>query len=146
MTVVLLSGGLTFLVGLLILRPFSVTDGRLHVRADAPDDDRRRELLRQLRDLDDDLAAGKLTRDDHARLRDPVEREAAAFLARKAQRPAGGTAAVTPGGTAPVTPGGTAPVTSGGTAAVTPGGASVNTAAVTSGAQFGLCRSSAQNV
>jgi len=42
MTVVLLSGGLTFLVGLLILRPFSVTDGRLHVRADAPDDDRRR--------------------------------------------------------------------------------------------------------
>jgi hypothetical protein len=91
MTVVLLSGGLTFLVGLLILRPFSVTGGRLRARAHTPDDDRRRELLRQLRDLDDDLAAGKLTRDDHARLRDPVEREAAAVLEPKA----GGTAVVT---------------------------------------------------
>jgi cytochrome c-type biogenesis protein CcmH/NrfG len=94
MTVVLISGGLTFLVGLLILRPFSVTAGRLHVRAHAPDDDRRRELLRQLRDLDDDLAAGKLTPDDHMRLRDPVEREAAAVLARKTQRLAGSTAVV----------------------------------------------------
>ena len=97
MTVVLISGGLTFLVGLLILRPFSVTDGRLRARAHTPDDDRRRELLRQLRDLDDDLAAGKLTQDDHARLRDPVEREAAAVRGRKAQRPAGRTAVVTAG-------------------------------------------------
>jgi hypothetical protein len=105
MTIVLLSGGLTFLVGLLILRPFSVTGGHLHVRADAPDDDRRRELLRQLRDLDDDLAAGKLTRDDHARLRDPIEREAAAVLARKAQRPAGRTATVRSGSAATVTAG-----------------------------------------
>ena len=96
MTVVLISGGLTFLVGLLILRPYSPTGGRLHVRAHAPDDDRRRELLRQLRDLDDDLAAGKLTSDDHARLRDPVEREAAAVLGRKAQRPAVGTAVTAP--------------------------------------------------
>ena len=95
MTVVLLSGGLTFLVGLLILRPFSAADGRLRIGAHAPDDDRRRELLRQLRDLDDDLAAGKLTQDDHACLRDPVEREAAAVLGRKAQRPAGGTTVVT---------------------------------------------------
>ena len=90
MTVVLLSGGLTFVVGLLILRPFSATDDRLHVRARTPDDDRRRKLLRQLRDLDDDLAAGKLTQADHARLRDPVEREAAAVLRSKPQRPAGG--------------------------------------------------------
>ena len=97
MTVVLVSGGLTFVVGLLILRPFSVTDGRLRVRAHTPDDDRRRELLRQLRDLDDDLAAGKLTQDDHVRLRDPVEREAAAVLGREAQRPAGGTAVATGG-------------------------------------------------
>ena len=97
MTVVLISGGLTFLVGLLILRPFSVTDGRLRVRAHTPDDDRRGELLRQLRDLDDDLAAGKLTQDDHARLRDPVEREAAVVLGHKAQRPAGSTAVVTAG-------------------------------------------------
>jgi cytochrome c-type biogenesis protein CcmH/NrfG len=94
MTVVLLSGGLTFLAGLLIFRPFSVAGGRHHVRAPAPDDDHRRELLRQLRDLDDDLAAGKLTHDDHARLRDPVEREAAAALAGQAQHPAGSTALV----------------------------------------------------
>ena len=33
------------------------------------DVDRRRALLRQLRDLDDDLAAGKLTEEDHRRLR-----------------------------------------------------------------------------
>jgi cytochrome c-type biogenesis protein CcmH/NrfG len=43
--------------------------------------DRRRALLRQLRDLDDDLAAGKLTEADHSRLREPLEREAAAALA-----------------------------------------------------------------
>jgi cytochrome c-type biogenesis protein CcmH/NrfG len=97
MTVVLISGGLTFLVGLLILRPFSVSGGRPHAPAHTHDDDRRRELLRQLRDLDDDLAAGKLSQDDHARLRDPVEREAAAVLRRKAQGPAGGTVAVTSG-------------------------------------------------
>lgn len=95
MTVVLLSGGLTFVVGLLILRPFSATDGRLHVRAQTPDDDRCLELLRQLRDLDDDLAAGKLTQADHARLRDPVEREAAAVVRRGGQRPAGVAAVIT---------------------------------------------------
>ena len=44
------------------------------------DADRRRVLLRQLRDLDDDLAAGKLDEQDHRRLREPVEREAAAAL------------------------------------------------------------------
>lgn len=80
MTVVLLSGGLTFVVGLLIMRPLSATGPRSHLRADAQDDSRRRELLRQLRDLDDDLAAGKLTQADHVRLRRPVEREAAAVL------------------------------------------------------------------
>jgi hypothetical protein len=95
MTVVLISGGLTFVIGLLILRPFSIAGSRLHVRARTPDDDRRRELLRQLRDLDDDLAAGKLTQADHVRLRDPVEREAAAVLRRKTPGPAGGTGAVT---------------------------------------------------
>jgi cytochrome c-type biogenesis protein CcmH/NrfG len=97
MTVVLVSGGLTFVVGLLILRPLSITGGRLQVRAHAPDDGRRRELLRQLRDLDDDLAAGKLTQADHVRLRGPVEREAAAVLGRKTQGPAGGARAVTSG-------------------------------------------------
>ena len=96
MTVVVLVGALTFVIGLLILRPSSGKASRLQVQGHDPDDDRRRELLRQLRDLDDDLAAGKLTADDHARLRDPVEREAAEVLRRKAQVPAGGTAVVTP--------------------------------------------------
>ena len=106
MTVVVLSGGLTFVIGLLILRPLSVADGRLQLRAHAPDDDRRRELLRQLRDLDDDLAAGKLTADDHVRLRDPVEREAAAVLHRKTQGLGGETGAVTSSmRSAPVTSG-----------------------------------------
>src|SRR5215469_4242625 len=90
MTVVILAGALTFVVGLLILRPFSGKAGRPQVRGHDPDDDRRRALLRQLRDLDDDLAAGKLTAGDHTRLREPVEREAAAVLTRKARGPAGG--------------------------------------------------------
>ena len=97
MTVVVISGVLTFIVGLLIMRPLAVTGGRLHVPAHAPDDDRRRELLRQLRDLDDDLATGKLTADDHVRLRDPVEREAAAALRRKSGGPPGGPGVVTGG-------------------------------------------------
>jgi tetratricopeptide (TPR) repeat protein len=46
-----------------------------------PDEDRRHELLRQLRDIDEDLAAGKIPQEDHRRLRAPVEREAAEALA-----------------------------------------------------------------
>jgi cytochrome c-type biogenesis protein CcmH/NrfG len=94
MTVVVISGGLTFVLGLLIFRPFSITDARPPLPAHTRDDDRRRELLRQLRDLDDDLAAGKLTADDHVRLRDPIEREAAAVLRRNALDPAGEIGAV----------------------------------------------------
>jgi cytochrome c-type biogenesis protein CcmH/NrfG len=90
MTLVLLCGGLTFAVGLLILRPFPVTGGRARVPARTQDEARHRELLRQLRDLDDDLAAGKLTHADHVRLRGPVELEAAAELRRQTQGPAGG--------------------------------------------------------
>src|SRR6266851_4738877 len=94
MTILLISAGLTFAVGLLILRPFSVAGGRLPVLAHTTDDVRRRELLRQLRDLEDDLDAGKLTTADHARLRGPVEREAAAVLRRKAQGTADGAGTV----------------------------------------------------
>jgi len=97
MTVVIIAGALTFAVGLLILRPFSGKAGRMQGRGHDPDDGRRRALLRQLRDLDDDLAAGKLTAGDHIRLREPVEREAAAALRRNAPRPADGTAVVTSG-------------------------------------------------
>jgi len=84
-TIVLLIAGLAFAVGLLVLRPFAAagparTAARPAGRVPSPADDERRELLRQLRDLDDDLAAGKLSGDDHARLRGPVERAAAAVL------------------------------------------------------------------
>jgi tetratricopeptide (TPR) repeat protein len=67
-------------------------------------DDRRRALLRQLRDLDDDLAAGKIDEQDHRRLREPVEREAAAALSAErdrgaaASRSVGGSAAASRGG------------------------------------------------
>ena len=106
MTVVIIAGVLTFAVGLLILRPFPGKGGRPQVRGHDTADDRRRELLRQLRDLDDDLAAGKLTAGDHARLREPVEREAAAVLRRKAQGPADGIGAGQPGTpSGPATPG-----------------------------------------
>ena len=85
MTIVLLVGGLAFAVGLLVLRPFAAAGPagpavRPAGRVPGPAGDQRRELLRQLRDLDDDLAAGKLSGDDHARLRGPVERAAAAVL------------------------------------------------------------------
>ena len=91
MIVVIITGGLTFVVGLLILRPFASARGDRHVRIRTSDEVRRRELLRQLRDLDDDQAAGKLTDADHVRLREPVEREAAAVLRRiqTQGRPAG---------------------------------------------------------
>jgi cytochrome c-type biogenesis protein CcmI len=82
MIALLIVAGLTFVVGLLILRPFASARGHGNVRTRSADEVRRRELLRQLRDLDDDRAAGKLTDADHARLREPVEREAAAVLRR----------------------------------------------------------------
>ena len=90
MTIVLLVAGLAFAVGLLVLRPFAVAGPagpavRQAGRVPGPADDQRRELLRQLRDLDDDLAAGKLSGDDHERLRRPVERAAAAALTSAAK-------------------------------------------------------------
>lgn len=73
---------LACLAGLAVLRPFVVgRSAALHADAD-PDEDLRRGLLRQLRDLDDDLAAGKLTADEHRELRAPVETEAIAVLRR----------------------------------------------------------------
>src|SRR5215510_7597544 len=87
MTVVLISGALTFLAGMVILRPLSAARNRGQARAHDLADTRGRELLRQLRDIDDDLAAGKLTPADHARLRGPVEREAAAVLRGQDRRP-----------------------------------------------------------
>jgi cytochrome c-type biogenesis protein CcmH/NrfG len=70
------------LAGLAVLRPFTVgRSGALHFDAD-PDEDLRRGLLRQLRDLDNDLAVGKLTEEEHRAMRAPVETEAVAVLRR----------------------------------------------------------------
>src|SRR5262249_56109552 len=96
MTVVLISGGLTFIVGILILRPFSMAPGSEQATAGQADDTHFRELLRQLRDLDDDLATGKLAQTDHVRLRGPVERTAAAVLSSRVSGPAAGTTAAAP--------------------------------------------------
>ena len=82
MTVVLVIGVLTFAAGFVVLRPFSDAHRQSQARTLPSDEVRRRELLRQLRDLDDDLASGKLGAADHDRLAGPVEREAAAILRR----------------------------------------------------------------
>ena len=96
MTTVLIIGGLAFVVGLLILRPFSSARGYRPIRTRTSNEVRYRELLRQLRDLDDDLAAGKLTDADRVLLREPVEREAAAILRQiKTRGSAAGSGGVT---------------------------------------------------
>ncbi|HEX5405985.1 MAG TPA: tetratricopeptide repeat protein [Pseudonocardiaceae bacterium] len=82
MIITLIVVALAGLAGLAVLRPFTVgRSGALHYDAD-PDEDLRRGLLRQLRDLDNDLAVGKLTEEEHGALRRPVETEAVAVLRR----------------------------------------------------------------
>jgi tetratricopeptide (TPR) repeat protein len=81
MTATLVAGGLAALCVLMVLRPFTTTRHPTLALPDAdPKSDRGGELLRQLRDLDEDLAAGKLDEDDHRRMRGPVERQAAEVL------------------------------------------------------------------
>jgi tetratricopeptide (TPR) repeat protein len=81
MTATLVAGGLAALCVLMVLRPFTTTRHPALALPDAdPEIDRGGELLRQLRDLDEDLAAGKLDEDDHRRMRGPVERQAAEVL------------------------------------------------------------------
>ena len=77
----LLLGGLTALAALAVLLPLAAGRRGRGFEADAPGEDRSRELLRQLADLDDDLAQGKLLPEEHQRLREPLERAAAAVLA-----------------------------------------------------------------
>ena len=106
MIAVLVIGVLTFAAGFVILRPFSAAYRQSRARVPVSDEARRRELLRQLRDLDDDLTAGKLSGADHDRLAGPVEREAAAILRRAKGR---GGAAGTRGGAATIRDSRTAP-------------------------------------
>jgi hypothetical protein len=85
MIVVLLAGSLVALSVLAVLRPF--TSGRVRpLTATDADHELRARLLRQLRDLDDDLACGKLTHEDHRRLRAPLEARTADVLHRIADR------------------------------------------------------------
>lgn len=82
MIITLVVVALAILAGLAVLRPFAAgRSGALHADAD-PDEDLRHGLLRQLRDLDNDLAAGKLSEEEHRALRAPVETEAIAVLRR----------------------------------------------------------------
>ena len=83
MTATLVAGGLAALCVLMVLRPFASTRNPALALPEADQEgDRGGELLRQLRDLDEDLAAGKLDEDDHRRMRGPVEQQAAQALRR----------------------------------------------------------------
>ena len=102
MTTAILVGALCALAALLMTRPlWSGTRPRaVTVTGPDPDEERRTELMRQLRDLDEDLAAGKLPVEDHERLRGPLAREAAAVLATLGARGTGQVAATAPPGPA----------------------------------------------
>lgn len=89
MAVTVLIGALVTLALWGILHPFATGRGReltaTETTADA-DEELRRSLLRQLQDVDEDLACGKLDHDDHRRLRAPLERRTAAVLRRLEDR------------------------------------------------------------
>jgi tetratricopeptide (TPR) repeat protein len=74
-----LVGSLCTLIAASLIRPFLATRHRpghsSRAGTQAP-----QELLRQLRDLDDDLAAGRILESDHRRLRGPLELRAADAL------------------------------------------------------------------
>lgn len=86
MTLALVAGAICAVAAFLLARPFLAAppaSGRASV---VPPGDGRRHLLRQVRDLDDDLAAGKLTAAEHVRLRNALEAQLAPML-RDAARP-----------------------------------------------------------
>jgi tetratricopeptide (TPR) repeat protein len=83
MTTNLVAAGLASLCVLLVLRPFANTrHPDLALPQTGPENDHATELVRQLRDLDEDLEAGKLDVDEHRRIRGPVEQQAAMVLRR----------------------------------------------------------------
>ena len=79
MTFAALVGALCALIGASLVRPFLAAR---HGPGPSPGGgpDASQALLRQLRDLDDDLAAGRVLESDHRRLRGPLERRAADAL------------------------------------------------------------------
>ena len=83
MMITLVAAALSALCLVLVLRPLTSTrPPPLAVPEDGSESERGRELLRQLRDLDEDHSTGKLDDDDHRRLRVPVERQTAQVLRR----------------------------------------------------------------
>ena len=77
----LLIGALCCLAALVMTRPLWSGSLTPEFVQGEPDHDTRTELEQQLRDLDEDLAAGKLLETDHQRLRAPVERALSASMA-----------------------------------------------------------------
>jgi hypothetical protein len=81
MTFAVLLGALCTLIAAALGAPF-LTTRRADASPPAGRVESSRSLLRQLRDLDDDLAAGRLLEADHQRLRSDLERQAADALRR----------------------------------------------------------------
>ena len=88
MTFAVLLGALCTLIAAALGAPF-LTTRRADASPPAGRAESSRSLLRQLRDLDDDLAAGRVLEADHHRLRSDLERQAADALRRDGS-PAGG--------------------------------------------------------
>lgn len=89
MILALFVGGLGAVLVAVVVRPLLTVGTRGPVVPGTSDaTDQRRVLLRQLRDLDDDLAAGKLSDADHRRLRRGLEHQVrAAIRTDSAERP-----------------------------------------------------------
>lgn len=81
MTLALVAGAVCAIAASLLVRPFlSPARDPAPAAPAVPPADERRQLLRQVRDLDEDLATGKLTRVEHVRLRSALEAELAPLL------------------------------------------------------------------
>jgi tetratricopeptide (TPR) repeat protein len=84
-TLALVAGMVSVVALTLLARPFLAGDRTARASGDAPGAglrDVRTQLLRQVRDLDDDLAAGKISTEQHATLRRALEAELAPLLRR----------------------------------------------------------------
>ena len=82
MTSALVVGLLVSAATLLLARPLLAGSHQPAEPVQRDVEDPSRELLRQLRDLDEDLAGGKLSDDDHRRLRAQVEVQVVAAMDR----------------------------------------------------------------
>jgi tetratricopeptide (TPR) repeat protein len=93
MTFAVLLGALCTIIAAGLGAPF-LTTRRADASPPAGRAESSRSLLRQLRDLDDDLAAGRVLEADHLRLRSDLERQAADALRREESLAGGSRGAV----------------------------------------------------